>query len=157
MRHRIILGVVALSLAWLYVKVLVLTIGVASAQALPPWWNQPFTVHINAAITWIVVCHTAAVLVVALPFAYAIARLYGRIGILLALGLTMALYAIDPLPAVLEYFHTSSTHTKIITLFDAVKLLGILPGLVWVFTPLTSNNRLERSRGVASVSQGGNR
>ena len=154
MRHRIVLDVVALSLAWLYFKILVVTIGVASAQALPPWWNQLFTTHMSAVITWIVVCHTTAVLIVALPFAYIIARLFRRVGVLLALGITIALYAIDPLPAVLAYFQTYSTHTRIITLFDAVKLVGILPGLVWVFSRLTSNNRLERSRGASSVSQG---
>jgi hypothetical protein len=146
MRYRVILVALALSLGWLYVEVLIVAIGVATALALPPWWNQLFTTRLSAVTTWIVLCHTAAVLLVALPFAYAIARLYGRIGILLALGLTMALYAIDPLPAVLVYFQASSIHTKLITLFDAVKLLGILPGLVWAFTRPTSGNRLEPSR-----------
>ena len=144
MRHRIVLGVVALSLAWLYFKILVVTIGVASAQAPPLWWIHLFTSHMSAMITWIVVCHTTAVLIVALPFAYTIARLFRRVGVLLALGITIALYAIDPLPAVLAYFQMYSTHTRIIMLFDAVKLVGILPGLVWLFSRLPSNNRLER-------------
>jgi hypothetical protein len=146
MRYRMILIALALSLGWLYVKVLIVAIGVATALASPPWWNQLFTSRLSAITTWIMLCHTAAVLLVALPFAYAIARLYRRIGILLALGLTIALYAIDPLPAVLAYFQASNIHTKLITLFDAVKLLGILPGLVWVFTRPTSDNRMEPSR-----------
>jgi fucose permease len=142
MRRRIVLGALAVGLAWLYVKVLIFTIGVALAQAPPPWWGPLFTIHVIAVSAWVVICHTTAVLIVALPFAYLIARLYGRAGVLLALGLTIALYAFDPLPAVLTYFHTFSTHTKIITLFDAVKLLGILPGLVWVFGRLPSNQRV---------------
>ena len=154
MRRHIVLGVVALGLAWLYVKVLTITIGVAVALATPSWWNSLFTTHVSSVIAWLVICHTTAILIVALPFSYVIARLYGRVGILLALALTVALYAFDPLPAVLAYFQTFSTRTKVITLFDAVKLLGILPGLVWVFGRLTSNNRFERSRAVSSVGKG---
>jgi hypothetical protein len=155
MRHHIFLGAVALGLAWLYVKVLTITIGVAVALATPPWWNSLFTTHASSVITWLVICHTTVIFFVALPFSYVIARLYGRVGILLALTLTVALYAFDPLPAMLAYFQTFSTRTKIITLFDAVKLLGILPALVWVFGRLASNNRFERSRGASSLSQGG--
>ena len=157
MRHHIILATVALGLAWLYVKVLTITIGIAVALATPPWWSSLFTTHVSSVIAWLVICHTTAILIVALPFSYVIARLYGRVGILLALALTVALYAFDPLPAVLAYFQTFSTRTKVITLFDAVKLLGILPGLVWVFGRLTSNNRFERSRAASSVGQGGSR
>jgi hypothetical protein len=131
MRHHIVLGAVALGLAWLYVKVLIITIGVAVTLAVPPGWGSLFTTHVSSVITWLVICHTAAILIVALPFSYVIARMYGRVGILLALTLTVALYAVDPLPGVLAYFQTFSTRTKIITLFDAAKLLGILPGLVW--------------------------
>ena len=86
MRDRIVLGVVALSLAWLYVKVLVVTIGVASAQAPPLWWNQLFTTHASAVITWIVLCQTTAVLTVALPFAYTSARVHTRVGVFPAAG-----------------------------------------------------------------------
>jgi hypothetical protein len=146
MRIRLILGAVALGLAWLYVETLVLAIGVATADAPPLWWIQLFTTHVSAVVAWIVMCHTTAILVVALPFAYVIARLYGRIGVLLAFGITIGLYVFDPLPAVIENFVNSSTHSKFIALFDAAKLLGILPGLVWVFSRSTSNNRFERSR-----------
>lgn len=157
MRHRIFLGVVALGLAWLYAKALIITIGVALARATPLWWSSVFKSHITSVILWIVTCHTMAVLIVALPFSYLIARLYGRAGVLLALTLTVALYSFDPLPSVLAYFQTFSTRMKVVTIFDAVKLLGILPGLVWVIGRLTSNNRFERTRGLASVRQGGSR
>jgi hypothetical protein len=154
MRHRIILGAFALGLAWLYLRVLVLTIGVAVALAPPTWWSPLFTSHQSAVITWVVVCHTSAVIIVALPFSYVIARLYGRVGILLALALTIALYAFDPLPSVIAYFHTYSARLMIITAFDALKLLGVLPALVWAFSRLTSNNRLEH-RVTASLRSGG--
>jgi hypothetical protein len=157
MRYRIILGALALGLAWLYYELLVLTIGVALGQAPPTWWSPLFTAHLSAVSTWIVLCHTGAVLVVALPFSYVIARLYGRIGVLLALALTVVLYSFDPLPALLAYFQTYSTRLKIITIFDALKLLGMLPALVWAFTRLTSNNRFERSRVAPLVSRGGSR
>jgi hypothetical protein len=144
MRLRIVLGAVALFLAWLYAEALVLTIGVASAQAPPVWWIHIFPTHVSAVVTWIVTSHTAAIVIVALPFAFVIARLYGRIGVLLALGLTIGLYVIDPLPAVLANFVQSSSHSKVITVFDTVKLLGVLPGLVWIFSRPTSDNRFNR-------------
>ena len=111
MRHRIVLGAVALGLAWLYVKVLTITIGVAVALAAPAGWGSLFTTHLSSVIAWVIICHTAAILIVAVPFSYVIARLYGRVGILLALTLTVALYAFDPLPAVLAYFQTFSEYS----------------------------------------------
>jgi hypothetical protein len=146
MRKRIVLGVVALCLMALYAELLILLIGFALALPFPSWWGQLFRSHLWAVISWVVLCHTAAILLVALPFAYIIARLYGSVAIPLALAITVVLYAIDPLPAVMSSFVSSTTRMKMITLFDALKLLGALPCLVWLFARLTSNNRFERSR-----------
>ena len=146
MRQRIVLGVLAIGIAGLYVELLVLTIGVAASLPPPSWWSHVFPTHVSSAILWMVLCHTTAILVVALPFAYLIARLYGRVAVLLALAITFALYAVDPLPTLISHFGGFSARMKVITLVDALKLLGVLPGLVWLFGRMTSNNRFERSR-----------
>ena len=78
-----------------------------------------FPTHLSSVILWMALCHTVAIHLVALPFAYVIARLYGRVAVVLALAITFALYTIDP-----------------------------LPGLVWLIGRRTSNNRFERSRDV---------
>jgi len=144
MRQRIVLGVLAIGIAGLYVELLLRTIGVAASLPPPSWWSHVFQTHISSVILWMVLCHTTAILVVALPFAYVIARLYGRVAVLLALAITFALYAADPLPTLISYFGGFSARMKVITLFDALKLLGVLPGLVWLFGRPTSNH-IERT------------
>ncbi len=146
MRQRVVLGILAFGLLALYAQLLIFAIGTALALAPPPWWGSVFTNRLSAVYTWAILTHTAAILLVALPFSYVIARFYGRVAVPLALAITVVLYAVDPLPAVLSYFVGFSFRMKMVTLFDAVKLLGILPCLVWLFARLTSNNRLERSR-----------
>jgi len=108
MKHYIHLCAVALGIAWLYAEALALTIGVAVSLSQPSWWASLFPTHTAGIAAWMVLCHTIAILVVALPFAYAIARIYGRLGIVLALGLTLVLYGFDPLPAVVSTFQSSS-------------------------------------------------
>jgi len=146
MKKRIVLGVVALGLMGMYVELLVQLIGVALALPFLRWWVQLFPSHLWAVILWAMLCHTTAILLGALPFAYVIAPLYGRVAVLLALAVTVLLYAIDPLPFVLSSFAGLSMRMKVITLFDALKLLGVLPCLVWLFARPTSNNRIERTR-----------
>jgi hypothetical protein len=98
-----------------------------------------------AAITvWVAIWHTAAVVVASLPFAYTLARLFGKKGVVIGFGLAAALYVFFTLPGIVGYFASMTTHTRVITLFDAVKLVGILPLLVWMFRQLPSNNRIER-------------
>jgi hypothetical protein len=143
-RHRVVLGAVALALALLYTEALVLTVGVTAALAPLPSWYHLFSTRAGAVMSWTAVWHTMAVLVVALPFAYVIARIYGRVGVLLALTLTGVIYAIDSPAFTIAQFNTFSTHMKFVTLLDAVKLLGFLPGLVWVFGRLPIGSHLER-------------
>jgi hypothetical protein len=141
MKHRIVLWAAALGVAWLYVEALVFVIGIAMAKAPPAWWGHVFAAPVIAVITWTVLCHTTAILIVAFPFAYVIARIYGRVGIVLAMAVTVVLYAMDPLPAVIAYFNSYGARMKIITLFDALKLLGTLPVLVWLFNRMTSKTK----------------
>jgi hypothetical protein len=146
MRQRFVLGVVALGLMALYAELLVLFVGVALALPPPPWWGRLFPSQLGAVLLWVVLCHTTAVLLVALPLSYVIAQLYGRVAVLLALAITAVIYVINPLPVVLSSFAGFSLRMKIITLFDALKLVGILPCLVWLFARLTSNNQFARAR-----------
>jgi hypothetical protein len=83
------------------------------------------------------------VLVVSVPFAYLIQRLYGRYGPAVALAMTLTLFVVFALPA-LRYLSDSPTRLKVVTIFDQIKLVGVLPVLVWVLGKLPSNHRFGR-------------
>ena len=128
----------------MYSYSLIVGIGYALAQPHPTWWESIFSTRGHAALAWMVVCHSLAVLIVTLPFAYLIQRLYGRYGPLIALAMTFTLFVAFALPALIGSFSTSPIAVKVVTVFDQIELLGVLPVLVWAFSKLPSNQRLER-------------
>ena len=141
--RRALLAVIALVALYLYSFFLVAGIGYALAQPHPGWWESMFSTRGHATLTWMVLCHSVAVLVVSVPFAYLIQRLYGRYGPAVALAMTLTLFVVFALPA-LRYLSDSPTRLKVVTIFDQIKLVGVLPVLVWVLGKLASDQRLER-------------
>jgi MFS family permease len=142
--RRVFLVVTALAALYLYSYCLIFCIGYALAQPHPTWWESMFISHSHAALAWMVFCHSLAILIVSLPFAYLIQRVYGRYGPLIALAMTFTLFVAFALPALIGSFGPSPTRHKVVTIFDQIKLLAILPVLVWAFSKLPSNQRLER-------------
>jgi hypothetical protein len=142
--RRALLVVTALVVLYLYSYCLIFCIGYALAQPHPTWWESMFSTRGHAALAWMVLCHSLAVLIVSLPFAYLLQRIYGRYGPLVALGMTITLFVAFALPALIGSFSGSSTQIKVVTIFDQIKLLGLLPVLAWGFSKLPSNHRLER-------------
>jgi hypothetical protein len=57
--------------------------------------------------------------------------------------MTLTLFVVFALPA-LRYLADSPTRLKVVTIFDQIKLVGVLPVLVWVLGKLPSDQRLER-------------
>lgn len=141
--RRALLVIVALVALYLYSYFLVFVIGHFLAQPQPAWWGSMFSTRLHATLTWMVACHSAAVLLVSIPFAYLIHRTYGRYGPLVALGMTLTLFVLFALPA-WHYLGDAPTRQKVVTLFDQIKLIGVLPALVWVLNKLPSNQGLER-------------
>jgi len=144
MIKRIVLVALAVGLAWLYMWVVPVATIYAGALPVPSWWAPLFSSRGIGILTWLVTVHTCAVLLASLPFALAIDFLYGRMGVWVALALTVAVYSLTTLPSVVSFFGTSPLRLKAVTLFDAVKLIGFLPALVWVIDALPSNYRIER-------------
>ena len=139
--RRTLLVVIALVALYLYSYFLVFVIGHFLAQPQPAWWDLMFSTRVNAATAWMVLCHSAAVLIVSVPFAYLIHRTYGRHGPLVALAMTLTLFVIFALPA-WRYLGDASTRQRVVTLFDQVKLIGVLPALVWLLGKLPPKQRL---------------
>jgi hypothetical protein len=146
MTRRLVLIGVTLVLAWIYMLALVTVIGHAAALRSPSWWNALFSSRVNAILSWMVTVHTFAVLAVSLPCAFLIERMYGRSGVLVAMAVTVTLYASSYAWAPFREFGLHTMRSNIITIFDAIKLIGFLPALVWVLGALPSNNRMERPR-----------
>jgi hypothetical protein len=141
--RRALLTVIALVALYLYSFFLGAGIGYALAQPHPGWWESMFSTRGYATLTWMVLCHSVAVLVVSVPFAYLIQRLYGRYGPAVALAMTLTLFVVFALPA-LRYLSDSPTRLKVVTIFDQIKLVGVLPALVWVLGKLPPNYRFGR-------------
>jgi hypothetical protein len=139
--RRALLVVIALAVLCLYSFLLIRGIGYALAQPQPAWWNSLFSSRGHAALTWMVLCHSVTVLIVSVPFAYVIQRLYGRYAPAVALAMTLALFVAFALPALIGHFGDSPTRFKVVTIFDQIKLVGALPVLVWALSKLPSNNR----------------
>ncbi len=144
MTRALVLAAMGVGLAWLYMWVVPVATIYAGALSVPAWWGPLFTSRSSGILTWLVTVHTLAVLFASLPFALAIDFIYGRAGVWVALGITIGVYSLTTLPSAASYFGTSALRLKAVTLFDAVKLIGLLPALVWVIYTLPSNYRVER-------------
>ena len=136
------LGLVVL---YLYSFFLIAGTGYALAHPVPAWWESIFSARGPAALTWMVLCNTTAVLLVSAPFAFVIQRLYGRHGFAVGLGITLILFLYFSIPALvdptLSPFFNSPARFKVVAVFDQIKLIVVLPVLVWAFSRLPSNNR----------------
>jgi hypothetical protein len=141
MRTTLVVLLTCVVLFWVYNFILVWTIGCALALPQPSQWSELFPSRLSGVLAWMQLAHTAAIVVASVPFAFLIAHFYGRRAAGLALLITGASVALFSLPALVEYFATFSPRMRVITVFDNLKLLFVLPALVWLMRGLPSNNR----------------
>jgi hypothetical protein len=156
-RRRIILGIAAFGLLYLYLLALVYAIGLAAAWPTPRWWVGAFSAHRGAILSWLLISHLAVVVIVSLLFAWIIVRVYGRLSIAVSIVFALVIWGLFDAPLTLDAFRGDGFFSKGIWLADTVQFIGALPVLVLLLRRLPSNNRFERSRGPAPVSQGGSR
>jgi hypothetical protein len=155
---RIRFTLAAVVLAAVYYYLLVFLVGWTSVHERPGWWLGVFPTRHLAVIAWLVILHTVAVLMAALPVAVATVVIARREAVLL--GLTVAVLA--TVVAVAPSFSSAiwpliwGSH-PIFFITDQIKLIVAVPAIAWVLRAASSNNRFERSRVAASVSQGGGR
>jgi hypothetical protein len=155
---RIRFTLAAVVLAAVYYYLLVFLVGWTSVHERPGWWLGVFPTRHLAVIAWLVILHTAAVLMAALPVAVATVVIARREAVLL--GLTVAVLA--TVVAVAPSFSSAiwpliwGSH-PIFFITDQIKLIVAVPAIAWVLRAASSNNRFERSRAASSVSQGGSR
>jgi len=155
-RRHIILVIAAIGLAYFYVLVLVYGIGVTAAQPVPTWWAGVFSTRHSASLSWVVVSHLVVVLLASVPFAWIIARAYGRFSVAVSLAIALMIWGMFEAPLMLDAFR-ANMFSRVLWFADTIQFIGSLPLLVLLFQRLPSNNRFERSREASSVSQGGSR
>jgi hypothetical protein len=153
MRRNILLCAFALALFLAYFYVSTISSVYAAALPAPTWWAPLFPTHLSATLSWMILRHAGAVLLAAIPVSLLVNWLYPRCWLLTAFAISFALFAIGLLPGLTQTFVASSARMKAIDLLDTVELLATLPLLAWIFHRLSPNDRLERSRALAAVSQ----
>jgi hypothetical protein len=151
-RRAIVLLAFAGALMSLYLIVFVYVVAFVAAQPTPMWWSGLFPSYRSGALTWLMLFHGVGVLLLSLPFAFVIDRVFRSYGVWVALALTTVIAFVAEVP---DGLRSAAYFAKWHWIVDMVELIGVLPVLVYILRRLTSNNRLERSRGASSVSQGG--
>jgi hypothetical protein len=157
MRRGILLALFAVPIAWLYHRCTLYTVYFAFDSSPPAWWWSVFKTRAADVYLWVPIVATALYLTISVPFAFLIDRLYGRFSLALAFAITTGLYVLFDLVPFVRGIAKMLPVEYWVSAFDIIRIIGILPALVWAARRLPSNNRLERSRAAASVSQGKSR
>jgi hypothetical protein len=140
MMKRLALTLMAAVLFWIYRTAFIYVVGYATAIHFPAWWLRLMPRNIHGIFAWSFVCHTVAVLLVTLPIAWVLARLYGRLGVYLGAAGALALIA----PDILFMARLATPLTQFQWAFyavDFIKIAVALPLAVWIFLQLPSNSR----------------
>jgi hypothetical protein len=155
---RIRFALAAAVLAATYFYLLVYLVGWMSVHQRPGWWLGAFPTRYVAAITWLVVLHTAAVLCAALPVAVAAVVLARPKAVQLGLVAAVLATAAAILPSLSStiWLIIWNSH-PVFFVTDQIKLVVAVPFIAWVLRSASSNNRFKRSRVSSSVGQGGSR
>lgn len=140
MARRIALIGLAIGIAWVYLYVFIVAVGYAATLLIPKYWLALFPTHRAAVLTWLIMWHTLAALLVSVPFGLLIQRMYGRRGVIVALAVTLTLFGLE-VSYLRELFIGQPLSLQLVAAFDQVKLIVVLPLVVWIFSRLLSNNR----------------
>ncbi len=130
----------AIAVWWLYRGCLISAVGYAAAIPFPSWWLHVVSRHSHGIMFWADWWQTVAIVVVALPFAWVIARYAGRHAIYFACVVTVATLA-GEVASIAQYISAMSSTMRVITIFDFAKILLALPLFVWLLRRLPSNLR----------------
>jgi hypothetical protein len=141
-RRGIVLLIACAGLLYAYQFALVWGIGYAMGLPRPLAWISFFPSRLSGALTWLILVHSLAVLIISVPFAFLIARFGGPHGPAIALTFTLVLFVLFWLPSLTGFFDIMRMRVRVVTGFDQIKLILVLPLLVWLMRKLPSNNRV---------------
>src|SRR4051794_13327680 len=126
MAKRVLSIFVAIAAVAIYRLTLSYAVGYAVAMPFPSWWLYLVPRSAHGILLWSLLCHTVAVILVGLPFAWLFARLYGRLGVYLGAVATLIVVVPDGL-SLAQRFGSMSAFLQAIVVTDMIKLLVVLP------------------------------
>jgi hypothetical protein len=152
---RIRFALAAVILGVMYYYLLVYLVGWMSTHERPGWWVGMFPTRRIGALGWLVLLHTAAVLIAAFPVAVAAVVIERTRAVLLALTAAVLATVAAVVPSLSSTIWPIIWNSNpILFVTDQAKLIVAVPFIAWVLRAAFSNNRFERSRASSSLSEG---
>ncbi len=93
----------------------------------------------SGSLSWVLFVHAAAMLLVSLPFAWVVRRLYREFGVWVSAALALVICSAVEGPVAADMLVNSPLLIKVTWLADVLLLLLILPSLVWLVRRVPSN------------------
>jgi hypothetical protein len=144
---RIRFALAAVILGVMYYYLLVYLVGWMSTHERPGWWVGMFPTRRIGALGWLVLLHTAAVLLAALPVAVAAVIIEPTKAVLVALTAAVLATIVAVVPSLSSTIWPIIWNSNpILFVTDQAKLIVAVPFIAWVLRAASSNNRFERSR-----------
>jgi hypothetical protein len=140
-RRDLVLTAVAAGLVVLYLVAFVYMVAFVAIQPTPVWWQNGFGTDRSAQLAWLFSFHAAGVVLVSIPFAFVIARVYRRFGVLVACVVTLVVWGTIDASLMADALKGAAFGARGFWIADSVELLGSLPALVWIMQRLPSNHR----------------
>jgi len=141
MMKRLTLTLLAVTLFWVYRTAFLYAVGHATAIHWPAWWLRLVPRDAHGVFLWTFLCHTVAVVLVTLPIAWVLARVYGRLSVYLGAAGALVLLIPDVI-STMKGSQLMSTFAVTVTTVDFIKIAVALPLAAWLFLRLPSNSRL---------------
>jgi hypothetical protein len=155
---RIRFALAAVILGVMYYYLLVYLVGWMSTHERPGWWVGIFPTRRVGALGWLILLHTSAVLLAALPIAVAAVIIERTQAVLLALTAAVLATVVAVVPSLSSTIWPIIWNSNpILFVTDQAKLIVAVPLIAWILRAASSNNRFERSRLTSSMSQGRSR
>ena len=139
MRRDVVLIGAALAIASCYVLALAYAVNFAINLSFPRWWLSTFGSSGTAVLSWSSFSHTVTVFAVSVPFAWLIARLYGKSSIPVAAGIGAATWLYFEAYAV--YLIVQSPKFLTLWFADTLAFAVALPCLVLVLVKVSRSGR----------------
>ena len=146
MRRAIAFGLGAIAIVTVYVVVLVSALGVAAALLVPIWAAGILPRTAASLVPLMLFDNAVAVVVASVPFAWLIARVFGRSRLYVAVSVAVVAWTWIELPFASSLGAGRGSFPRVAWATDSIETLVALPALVWILYRLSSNYRLERPR-----------
>jgi hypothetical protein len=131
-RRPIVLATVAAAPVVLYLWAFVYAVAYAAIRPTPVWWRAAFALGRTGDLSWLVLLRAVGVLIVSIPFAIAIARLYRGLAVPVALAVAAMAWGTVEASTLVQEFGSAGPYIRGLLFANSLELLGFLPILVWL-------------------------